>query len=96
ATEKKSLHALERDTEANRKRREEFIERIRAIPPERLIYLDESGSGSALAHYSNHDIALAFVESIGILTVGLKWGCRKGAHSKQLAERPLSPFLLTY
>src|ERR1700751_2229237 len=43
AAEKKSLHAVERDTEANRKRREEFLERIRAIPPERLIYLDESG-----------------------------------------------------
>jgi hypothetical protein len=43
AAEKKSLHAIERDTEANRKRREEFLERIRAIPPERLIYLDESG-----------------------------------------------------
>ena len=43
AAEKKSLHAVERETEANRKRREEFIERIRAILPERLIYLDESG-----------------------------------------------------
>jgi len=43
AAEKKSLHAVERDTEANRKRREEFLEHIRAIPPERLIYLDESG-----------------------------------------------------
>lgn len=43
AAEKKSLHAVERDTEANRKRREEFLERIREIPPERLIYLDESG-----------------------------------------------------
>ena len=43
AAEKKSLHAIERDTEANRKRREEFVEHIRSIPPERLIYLDESG-----------------------------------------------------
>jgi transposase len=43
SAEKKSLHAIERDTEANRKRREEFVERIRAIPPEKLIYLDESG-----------------------------------------------------
>jgi hypothetical protein len=43
SSEKKSLHAVERDTEANRKGREEFVERIRAIPPERLIYLDESG-----------------------------------------------------
>ena len=40
AAEKKSLHAVERETEANRKRREEFLDRIRAIPPERLIYLD--------------------------------------------------------
>ena len=43
AAEKKSLHAVERDTEANRKRREEFVERIRSIPQEKLIYLDESG-----------------------------------------------------
>jgi transposase len=43
AVEKKSLHAAERDTEANRKRREEFVATIRAIAPERLIFLDESG-----------------------------------------------------
>jgi transposase len=43
APEKKSLHAQERDTEANRQRRAEFIEKIRATPPEHLIYLDESG-----------------------------------------------------
>lgn len=41
--EKKSLHAQERDTEANRQRRAEFLEAIRTTPPERLIYLDESG-----------------------------------------------------
>ena len=41
--QKKSLHAQERDTEENRKRRAEFLERIRETPPERLIYLDESG-----------------------------------------------------
>ena len=43
AAEKKSLHAIERDTEASRKRREEFLQHIGSIPPERLIYLDESG-----------------------------------------------------
>src|ERR1017187_9364598 len=43
AAEKKSLHAIERDSEANQKRREEFIENIRTISPERLIFLDESG-----------------------------------------------------
>jgi len=41
--EKKSLHASERDTEENRKRRQEYLETIRAIAPERLIFLDESG-----------------------------------------------------
>ena len=41
--QKKSLHATERDTEANLKRRTEFLETIHSIPPERLIYLDESG-----------------------------------------------------
>ena len=43
AAQKKSLHARERDTEAHRQRGQELVERIRAVPPERLIYLDESG-----------------------------------------------------
>ena len=43
AVEKKSLHAAERDSEANLKRREEFLVRIRAIEAEKLIFLDESG-----------------------------------------------------
>jgi transposase len=43
AAEKKSLHASERDTEANRKRRHEFLATIATIPPERLKFLDESG-----------------------------------------------------
>jgi len=43
AAGKKSLHAAERETEANRKRREEFAARIQSISPERLIFLDESG-----------------------------------------------------
>jgi transposase len=41
--EKKSLHASERDTEVNRKRREEFVAKISTVEPERLIFLDESG-----------------------------------------------------
>ena len=43
ASKKKSLHASERDTEANRKQREEFITRITAIDPKSLVFLDESG-----------------------------------------------------
>lgn len=43
AAQKKSLHAAERDTEANRQRRQEFLERLRTIAPEKLIFLDESG-----------------------------------------------------
>jgi transposase len=43
APEKKSIHAAERDTEANRQRRAEYLERIAQVAPERLIYLDESG-----------------------------------------------------
>jgi hypothetical protein len=39
---KKSLHALERDTEANRKRRDEFLAAVVTIPPEKLKFLDES------------------------------------------------------
>ncbi len=48
ASEKKSVHATERDTEANRRKREEFIERIRTVPPEHLIFLDESGVGLSM------------------------------------------------
>jgi transposase len=40
---KKSLHAKERDTEANRKRRQEFVQALGGIAPEKLIFLDESG-----------------------------------------------------
>jgi len=43
ASEKKSLHATEGDTEANRKRREEFIAKVCTVAPEHLIFLDESG-----------------------------------------------------
>jgi transposase len=43
APEKKSLHAVERETEANRERRQQFVARIQSISPERLIFLDESG-----------------------------------------------------
>lgn len=43
ASEKKSLHARERDTEQNRQRRQEFLEKVLSIPPKKLIFLDESG-----------------------------------------------------
>jgi hypothetical protein len=41
-------HAAERDTEANRKRREEFVTRIATIAPNRLVFLDESGVTTAM------------------------------------------------
>lgn len=43
AFEKKSLHAAERDSEANQKRRAEFLEKIHSTPLDKLIFLDESG-----------------------------------------------------
>jgi transposase len=43
AAQKKSLHAVERDTEANRERRAEFHRPILSTNPQRLIFLDESG-----------------------------------------------------
>ena len=43
SAEKKSLHTQERDTEENRKRRQEFVEVIGRIDLDRLIFLDESG-----------------------------------------------------
>lgn len=51
AAEKKSLHATERDTDANRKRREEFIARIATIAPERLVFLDESGVTTSMTRF---------------------------------------------
>ena len=41
--EKKSLHATERDTEANQLRRKVFVDRLRTITADRLVFLDESG-----------------------------------------------------
>lgn len=43
ATQKKSLHATERDTEENRERRREFVKIVGRIDLNRLIFLDESG-----------------------------------------------------
>lgn len=43
AAQKKSLHAAERDSQENQQRREKFLAAIAAIPPEKLIFLDESG-----------------------------------------------------
>ena len=43
AFEKKSLHAAERDTEANQKRRAAFLKKIHSTPLDNLIFLDESG-----------------------------------------------------
>jgi len=52
ASKKKSIHAAERDTEANRQRRAEYLERIGQIDPERLIYLDESGISTQMTRRS--------------------------------------------
>jgi transposase len=43
AAQKKSLHATERDTEDNRQKRKVHLQAIGSIPPEDLIYVDESG-----------------------------------------------------
>ena len=48
AAEKKSLHAAERDSAANLRRREEYLAQIGSVPPERLIFLDESGVTTSL------------------------------------------------
>ena len=40
---KKSLHAVERDSEENRARREAFLATVTSIPPEKLKFLDEGG-----------------------------------------------------
>jgi transposase len=52
ASEKKSIHAAERDTEANRQQRAAYLERIGQIDPERLIYLDESGVSTQMTRRS--------------------------------------------
>jgi transposase len=43
ASQKKSLHAVERDTKENLERRQEFLKIIGRIDLQRLVYLDESG-----------------------------------------------------
>jgi hypothetical protein len=45
---KKILQAPKRDTEANRKRREEFLQTIQVIALEKPNFLDESGKYSPL------------------------------------------------
>jgi len=51
-SEKKSLHATERDTEVNRQKRKAFLERLQHTAPERLIYLDESGVSTQMTRRS--------------------------------------------
>jgi thiamine pyrophosphate-dependent acetolactate synthase large subunit-like protein len=46
--QKKSLHAQERDSEANRQHHQEFVAKVCATPPEHLIFLDESGFTTAM------------------------------------------------
>jgi len=48
AAKKKSLHAVERDSEANLRRRQEYLAQIGSISPERLIFLDASGVTTSL------------------------------------------------
>jgi hypothetical protein len=43
AARQKSLHATERDTQENLRRREEFLTRVASIDPKRLVFQDESG-----------------------------------------------------
>src|ERR1039457_3302851 len=52
ASEKKSLHAVERDTEANQKRRAEFLEKIYSTPLDKLIFMDESGVTTSMTRLS--------------------------------------------
>jgi transposase len=52
--QKKSLHAQERDTEENRKRREQFVEVIGRIDLDRLIFLDESGVSTQMTRLYAH------------------------------------------
>jgi transposase len=42
------LRASERDTEINKKKREEFLEKIKDIPPDKLVFLDECGTNTAM------------------------------------------------
>jgi transposase len=51
AVEKKSLYAIERDSEANLKRREEFATKIQSIAPQKLIFLDESGVTTSMTRF---------------------------------------------
>ncbi len=44
----KSLHAAERDIKTSRKQREEFLEKIRSIEPEHLVFIDDSSVTTAM------------------------------------------------
>jgi len=78
--EKKSLHAAERDTEANHKRREEFVHTLGSIPRDKLIFLDESGvstqmtrlyarcQGGARIHESTPDSRWKILTILGALS----------------------------
>jgi transposase len=48
AAKKKTLHATERDTEANQKARENYKIDITQVKPEDLVFLDESGVNIAM------------------------------------------------
>ena len=43
AAQKRSLHASERDTEANRQKRDAWRTQVEALPPACLVFVDESG-----------------------------------------------------
>jgi hypothetical protein len=47
----KSLHATVRDTEVNRKQRQEFIARIATISLQYMIFLDESGVTTSMTRF---------------------------------------------
>jgi transposase len=56
ASQKKSIHAAERDTEANLQRRAEYLERIQQIAPEKLIYVDETGVSTQMTRRSGRTL----------------------------------------
>jgi transposase len=70
AVEKKSLYAIERDSEATLKRREEFAAKIQAIAPEKLIFLDESGVTTSMTRLYARS---AGGQRIGEATPGGHW-----------------------
>src|SRR6185437_11054017 len=67
---KKTLHALERDSEANQRRRAEYLAELADVRPDQLVFSDESGVTTSLTRLYGRCVGGA---RIGEATPGGRW-----------------------